>query len=224
MGSILAQPGSRVHPEVEPEAAAKSIREPMRGQPAARTVQHGHRRPRRSRPVTSVILDVVIGVAVLGLLIFRQVRKRPVNGRGARLAAILAIVGIIEVADYLSSHHPDGTTYAAIGGSLVLAAAFGALRAFTVKIWTEGGQPWTQGNWLTAALWVVALGAHYGFDALVSHSHGNSNIADVTALLYLAVSLGVQRAIVSWRATKLPGVTTTGPVATPWPQGPAEGT
>ncbi len=168
--------------------------------------------------MTSVIPEVVVGVAVLALLIYRQVRKRPVNGRGARLAGILAIIGILELAQYLSKHHPGGTIYVAIAGSLVLAAGFGAMRAFTVKIWIENGQPWTQGHWLTAVLWVVALAAHFGFDALVSHGNINSGIASATAILYLAVSLGIQRVIVSWRASQLPGVTSTGPVTPAFPQ------
>jgi hypothetical protein len=165
-----------------------------------------------------VILDIVIGAAVLVLLIYRQLRKRPVNGSGLRLVAILAVIGVIELSQYLPKHHADGTTYAAIIGSLVIATVFAALRAFTVRIWTEGGQPWTQGSWLTAALWVVALAAHFGFDDLVSHSHGNAGIAGVTAVLYLAVSLGIQRAIVSWRASKLQGVAATGPVSPAFPQ------
>jgi hypothetical protein len=44
----------------------------------------------------------------------------------------------------------------------VLAAVFGAIRAATTHVWLEGGQPWRQGNWLTAVLWVVSIAAHLG--------------------------------------------------------------
>jgi hypothetical protein len=161
-----------------------------------------------------VALDIVLGVVVLGLLIWRQLRTRPVNNSGMRLAVILAAIGVIQVAQYLPKHHADATTYAAIAGSLVIATVFAALRAATVKIWTEGGQPWTKGSLLTAALWIVALAAHFGFDALVSHGNINSGIASVTAVLYLAVSLGMQRVIVSWRASKLTEATAPGPATT----------
>jgi hypothetical protein len=50
-------------------------------------------------------------------------------------------------------------TYGLIAGSLVLAAAFGALRAATVRIWIADGQAWSRGNWLTAVLWVAAAAA-----------------------------------------------------------------
>jgi hypothetical protein len=39
------------------------------------------------------------------------------------------------------------------------AANFGAWRAFTARIWMQGGQPWVRGSLLTAVLWVEALAA-----------------------------------------------------------------
>ena len=59
-------------------------------------------------------------------------------------------------------------TYAALLGSLALAAGFGILRAVTVRIWLQDGRPWSRGNWITAALWIVALAVHLGYDALVA--------------------------------------------------------
>lgn len=85
----------------------------------------------------------------------------------------------------------------------MLAAVFGGLRASTVRLWLQDGQPWSKGNWLTAALWVVALASHLGYDALVAHSHGDSNVGAATVVLYLAVSLGIQRVIVQLRANRL---------------------
>jgi hypothetical protein len=41
---------------------------------------------------------------------------------------------------------------AALAGSLVIAAIFGAIRAASVRVWMEGGQGWRQGDWLTALL------------------------------------------------------------------------
>ena len=98
---------------------------------------------------------------------------------------------------------PGGAvTYAAIG-SLVLAAIFGALRAATVRIWLPDGQPWSRGSWLTALLWVLALAARLGYDALVAHGHAERGLGAATVVLYLAVSLGIQRLIVQSRAHRL---------------------
>jgi hypothetical protein len=151
----------------------------------------------------TVALDIVLGVAVLGLLIYRQLVARPLNAGGLRLVVILAAIGILETAAYLQKHHGGTATYAALGGSLVLAAVFGLLRAATVRLWVQDGQVWTKGNWLTAALWIIALSAHLGYDALVAHGHGGNDVGTATVILYMAVSLGVQRLIAQHRASRL---------------------
>jgi hypothetical protein len=151
----------------------------------------------------SVATEIVLGVVVLGLLIYRQLRRRPVNASGLRLVAILAVIGVIQAYQFLDKHHSGAVTYAALGGSLVLAAVFGALRAVTVRVWLQGGQPWSKGSWLTAALWIVALAAHLGYDALVTPGRGSSGLGAATLVLYLAVSLGIQRVVTQVRASRL---------------------
>ena len=86
----------------------------------------------------------------------------------------------------------------------MLALVFGVLRALTTRIWQQDGSAWSQGNWLTAVLWIAALGAHLGYDALLDHHHGTAGLGDATVLLYLAVSLGAQRLVVMQRARPVP--------------------
>ncbi len=147
-------------------------------------------------------LNLVIGVAVLGLLIYRQLRARPVRGN-QRLVLVLAVIGLIEAVQYLQKLHSVSGAIVALAGSLVLAAVFGAARAATVRIWMQNGQPWVQGNLLTAALWVLALAAHLGYDYLAGQYKDIGGIGSATLVLYLAVSLGVQRVIVMLRAQRL---------------------
>ncbi|HXZ66659.1 MAG TPA: hypothetical protein VEH05_18110 [Streptosporangiaceae bacterium] len=146
--------------------------------------------------------ELVLGIVVLGLLVYRQLRARPLRG-SQRLLLILLIIGVIETGEYLQHQHAGTAAVVALAGSLVLAAAFGAVRAFTGRIWMQDGQPWVQGNVLTAALWVVALGAHLGYDYLVGQHRDIGDIGSVTVLLYLVVSLGVQRVVSSYRAQRL---------------------
>jgi hypothetical protein len=151
---------------------------------------------------SQTVLYLVIGVAVLGLLIYRQLVARPVQGN-QRLVLILVIIGLIEAAQYLQKLHAGSAAIVALAGSLVLAAIFGAARAATVRIWIQDGQAWSKGNILTAALWVVALGAHLGYDYLIGQHKDIGSLGDATVLLYLAVSLAVQRVIVVHRAQRL---------------------
>jgi hypothetical protein len=155
------------------------------------------------------LLYLVIGVAVLGLLIYRQLRSRPVRGN-QRIVLILVIIGVIETVQYLQKLHAGSAAVVALVGSLILAAVFGAARAATVKIWMQDGQAWAKGNLLTAALWVVALAAHLGYDYLIGQHKDIGDLGDATVLLYLAVSLAVQRVIVTARAQRLDPVSVGG--------------
>jgi hypothetical protein len=145
---------------------------------------------------------LIIGIAVLGLMIYRNLRARPVRGANQRLYLILGVIGLVETVQYLGKHHAGTAGVAALAGSLV-AAVFAVLRAATVRVWMKDGQPWSQGNVLTAVLWIVALAAHLGYDYLLSSHKDISGLGDATVLLYLVVSLAVQRAIVQYRAAKL---------------------
>lgn len=154
-----------------------------------------------------MLTGILIGVAALVLVVYRQLVARPVNSTGLRIAGILGILGLVEAVQFLRTNHSGAVTYAALGGSLVLAAAFGAVRASTVRIWIKDGAAWSQGNWLTAVLWIAALAAHLGYDYLVAPGHGGKSVGASTALLYVAVSLSIQRVIVQQRARRLePGL------------------
>jgi hypothetical protein len=151
---------------------------------------------------SQTVLELVIGVAVLGLVIYRQLRPRPVQGN-QRLILILAVIGVIEAVQYMQKLHAGSAAVLALVGSLVLAALFAVPRAASVKIWMQDGQPWVQGNLLTAALWVVALAAHLGYDFVIGQHKDIGGLGDATVVLYLAVSLGVQRVLVTFRAQRL---------------------
>jgi hypothetical protein len=151
------------------------------------------------------IANLVIGIAVLALLLSRQLVTRRLS-ESYRLSAILGILGIVEFVQFLSGHpHDDGGIAVAVVGSLVLAAGFGAVRALTVRVWRENGQLLRRGTWLTAVLWIVSLAAHLGYDYLVAgHITGKNggNVGDATILLYLVVTLFVQRYIMLNRAAR----------------------
>jgi hypothetical protein len=154
---------------------------------------------------TTDTVNLVIGVAVLGLILYRQMQARPVRAN-MRLPLILAIIGIIQLADFLQ-HGTHNTTKVALAlaGSLALAAVTAAIRAFTVRVWMDGGQAWRQGNWLTALLWVVSIGLHLGYDYLVLGKGSQSGLASASLLLYFAVTYTIQRVIQQARAQRIEG-------------------
>jgi hypothetical protein len=152
---------------------------------------------------STTLVSILVGVAVAALLVVRQMRAQPVNAN-FRLPLILGIIGLIELTNYLQKNHHLGTTaIAALVGSLVLAAALGAARAATVHLWMQDGQPWRRGTWVTGALWVVSLAAHFGLDYLIDPHSPNGGVAGASILLYLAVTYTVQRLIVQTRAQRI---------------------
>jgi hypothetical protein len=164
--------------------------------------------------------SIVIDLAALAWLLARQVTARPLSG-GYTLPLILGIVGLFEfgaylmgggqqLASFLKGHRsfstiPDGkTVVAAVAGSLILAVVTGAIRAPTVRLWWQDGQYWRKGSWVTLVLWIVSLGAHLGYDALIAHSTGRAAVGDATMLLFFAVSLTAQRVVLTARARRIP--------------------
>jgi hypothetical protein len=151
---------------------------------------------------TTTLVSILIGVALAVLLGFRQLRAQPLNA-SFRLPLIFGIIGVIELVEYLGKHRPGGTAVGALIGSLAAAAVFGALRAATIHLWVQDGQPWRKGNWLTVVLWVVSLAAHFGIDYLIDPHNPNGGLAGSTILIYLAVTYTVQRWIMTARAQRM---------------------
>src|ERR1700749_408049 len=95
------------------------------------------------------VTNLVIGILVLALLLSRQLMTRRLS-ESYRLPVILAVIGIAQFIEFLNGHvHNVGGIIAAVAGSLVLAAAFGATRVPTVRVWRDNGQLLRRGSWLT---------------------------------------------------------------------------
>jgi hypothetical protein len=168
----------------------------------------------------SDVVSLVVGLAVLALVLVRQLATRRLS-ETYRLSVILAIIGVVQFVDFLKGHpgNPGGIV-AAVAGSLVLAAAFGVARALTVRVWRQGGLLMRKGTWITAILWIIAVAAHYGYDDLVAgHITGKngSSVGNATVLLYLVISLSVQQFVLLARVRRQDAA---GEVPTEGPQVP----
>jgi hypothetical protein len=152
-------------------------------------------------------VDLLISLGVLVFILVRQLQVRPVRSN-MRLPLVLAVIGVIELGQYLQRHHVhDGAVIAAVlAGSLILAAATAALRAATVHVWLDAGQALRQGTWLTAVLWIVSLGLHLGYDYLLEGKGAQAGLGSASLVLYFAVTYAIQRLILQERARRIPGV------------------
>jgi hypothetical protein len=154
---------------------------------------------------SSTGISLVIGIFALVVLVVRQLSTRRLR-ENYTLPLILGVIGVITFATFLK-HRTTSDTHIieAVAGSLVLAAVMGVARAATVRVWRDGaGQLLIRGTWLTGVLWVVAVAAHLGYDYLVVGGGKNGDsVGNATVLLYLAVSLTIQRLTMLTRAQRL---------------------
>jgi hypothetical protein len=150
------------------------------------------------------VVNLLIGLAVLALILVRQMQVRPVRAN-YRLPLILAIIGVIELTQFFQHNHHHNTTevFAALAGSLALAAITGAIRAMTVRVWINAGQALRQGTWITAVLWIVSLGLHLGYDYLIVGKGSLSGLGSASLTLYFAVTYTLQRLILQAKADRI---------------------
>lgn len=150
--------------------------------------------------------DVVLGLAVLAWILWRQTQTRTVRLDGSpRALVVLAVVGVWQIVSFLDEHTVRPVAIAVLVGSLVVSAAFGVLRGRLQPVWREAdGRVLRRGNAVTVGLWLVAVALHLSADEYAKHvDAAAAGLASASLMLYLAVSLGVQTLVVRERATHL---------------------
>lgn len=148
------------------------------------------------------LTEIVIAVAVVLWILVRQVQQRSVKQDNRPIAyLVMAVIGVVEVANFVKVHPVNSEAVVLTVTSLAIAAVFGIVRAYTVRLWREDGQLFRQGNAVTIVLWIVGIAIHFGGDALIDSSA--KGLSTTTLLLYLAISLGVQQLVVGARAGQL---------------------
>ncbi|MFE0022819.1 hypothetical protein [Amycolatopsis sp. NPDC059021] len=149
--------------------------------------------------------NIVIGLVVLAWLLSRQVQKRLVReDRKPIVLLILLALGLVQLGVFLKvSAAPSTGIVLLLVVSLLVATAFGVIRAYTVRLWRSEGQLWRQGTWLTMGLWLAAIGVHIGLDFLIDGAATAKGVGSASLLLYVAMSLGAQRLVVQSRANRV---------------------
>lgn len=146
----------------------------------------------------TVLLNIVIIVAVVCLVIYRQFATRSVAG-GMRLYLALGAIGLYESVEYAikNPNVPFAQVLAMLIG-LIAAAVIALPRARSMRLWQNGSGQWLRrGNLKTFLWWTVALMAHFAIAAGVPAVFGEKMVAmspfdSASILLYVAVSLGLQ--------------------------------
>lgn len=144
------------------------------------------------------LTNLVLGAWLLFVVIKRQLAPKVIRFK-MEFFVLVILLGAASIGDAFTKQHLQITTQQAVifgALSLVSAVAFAALRAWSYRFWVnDDGLVMRQGNWLTLVWWVVSIAGHLGVDRLWTGS-------SATLLLYLGVTLLVQRGCVWWLASR----------------------
>ena len=161
---------------------------------------------------TALLGNALIALAVVGLLLYRQLTPRLVKtDGGGRLMLILGIVGLVQLTEFVqTSGWVGGFGIGLLVVSLLLGAGFAVVRAYSVRVWQDvSGAWWRRGNALTLVLWLLSIGSHFGVDALAGWLAGPGydiqGLGNASLLLYVAISLGLQNLLVAHRVAGYAG-------------------
>ncbi|WP_433463049.1 hypothetical protein [Spirillospora sp. CA-128828] len=152
--------------------------------------------------------NVLIALAVLALVLYRQLRSSPLDERRMyTVPLVLAVVGAAQ-GGLVDKVHP-ALSVALLAGEAVAAVGLGALRAITVRLWREDdGRLWRRGTGWTLAAWLTSLAIRAAF--IGAGYAAGIKVATGGVLLFLSVTLLVQNLVVGLRARRLG---TAGPVS-----------
>ncbi|MER7209705.1 hypothetical protein ABT340_21790 [Streptosporangium sp. NPDC000239] len=143
----------------------------------------------------------VFSLVVLALVVYRQMRTRPAAGRGLLVFGLI-LTGAGVYGGGLLEESPSVLGVAVIAVEAVMAVAFGALRAWTVRVWREAdGVAWARGTAWTLAAWVVSFAARLALFA--AGGALGLTYRPAAALVFAGLTVAAQAVLVARRGRML---------------------
>jgi hypothetical protein len=139
--------------------------------------------------------EILFSLAIIVLIFYNQVRVRQVKSDTRFvLPLIMLVLGVINFKNYMATNELTVIAWISIITSFTL-LAFGmaAVRATTVKLWTDNSVIYRQGTWITIVLWVISVALHAVLNQI-------GHVGQSTSLIYFAITFSVQKLIVQKRA------------------------
>jgi hypothetical protein len=169
----------------------------------------------------STVTDIIVALAVLCWIIYRQFTWQLVNpSRLWRMPVVIAIIGVIMLAQTKSLTAVKPIDLLILAGELVLALGLGAIMGTLAKFRTRGqrasdirqrsGVPVefdpsvtvteSRTGGLGAALWVVLIAVRVGIELLTAHYFPSALLASTgTILLVIAANRAARALVVTLR-------------------------
>lgn len=146
-----------------------------------------------------VLEDIVIGLAVLVFVVYRQVRVRRLTGMRGRLLVVLTALGAYQTYAFVHDGGDlDAGSVVAVLIAFALAAVLAWPRARSLRVWQREDGTWmARGSVVTVAWWLVTMAAHLLSSWAVPQLFGQpgelmGGLEQATLMFYLVITLGVQ--------------------------------
>jgi hypothetical protein len=153
----------------------------------------------------SPYVSIGLAVLVVAFVCYRQLQTRSIREeRGLFLYVIVFALGVLQTSTFLQSHRVGTTAIVLVCASVLVGIGLGALRGRLTHLWRADGQLFRRGNPWTIAIWIGGIGIHLGID-LYSGALDRSakGFATSSLLLYVGLSLGMQRLVLLRRAKSI---------------------
>lgn len=141
--------------------------------------------------------SLVITVAIVGLVLYKQFRGQFVGGsRDVKLPLILVGIGVLT----LAQARPE-VTAAGVGllaAELVLSAGLGVLRGYAFRLGTRDGWAYRSGSAALLVAWVLTIGVRVGAEVL-GGAVGAGPLLSTSSALVFGGSLLVQSLVLRHR-------------------------
>lgn len=150
----------------------------------------------------SGLVNALVILAVVGLVIARQLRPRQVaaGGRWWLIPAVLVVLAIRD-GGLTDPAHRD-LSIALLGGELLIGAGMGVVWALTTRMWTaQDGGVWAQGTRATITVWVLGIALRVGLYAAAAAAGVHQETGSV--LLAVAITLLIRAVVLLRRAQGL---------------------
>jgi hypothetical protein len=150
----------------------------------------------------SALLSALVMVAVIGLIIARQIRPRPISAsRRWLLIPVVLVVLAIRDGGLLDPAH-RGASFVLLAAEMLVGAGIGLAWALTTRVWREAdGAVWAQGTKASLSVWGVGIAVRiglYGAGAALGVHEGTGSI-----LLAVALTLLIRAGLLLRRAQGL---------------------
>jgi len=149
-----------------------------------------------------MLLEILIGVAVVGYLFARRLAGEPLKARRlVVLPAVITVWGGYQLAHVHGGVH--AVDLAVIVVAVVVSLVLGLVRGTTIRVYVRDGHLWQRYTFVTIAVWLVSVAIRLGTDWAGHLAGASTTVLASSLVLTLGVSFLGEAAVVGMRGLRL---------------------